>query len=146
MVRPGATQVQKEHYSISALFLFQNNSDKNNVFTVHHNASMDQIWFSVENYVVIYFYNKYFLQFSYSTEHSKQKNGPEDLVITLFTKAKSQGQLFPHKISDLVSDNRFAISSPELIIFTNRNFIQAVTISVVDYHGKNIQILGKMKQ
>ena len=45
MVRPGATQVQKEHYSISALFLFQNNSDKNNVFTVNHNASMDQIWF-----------------------------------------------------------------------------------------------------
>ena len=60
----------------------------------------------------------------------------------MFTKAKSQGQLFPHKISDLVSDNRFAISSPELIIFTNRNFIQAVTISVVDYHGKNIPDLA----
>ena len=40
-----ATQVQKEHYSISALFLFQNNSDKNNIFTVNHNTSMDQIWF-----------------------------------------------------------------------------------------------------
>ena len=38
-----ATQVQKEHYSISALFLFQNNSDKNNIFTVNHNTSMDQI-------------------------------------------------------------------------------------------------------
>ena len=59
------------------------------------------------------------MQFSYSTKHSKQKKkGPEHLVTYTAHKVRTQGQLFPHKISDLVSDSGFAISLPEFIIFT----------------------------
>ena len=87
------------------------------------------------------------MQFSYSTKYSKQKKkGPEDLVT--YTAHKSQVS------RSVISSQNFRSCFWQWVCnffawvhnIYQRNFIQAVTINVVDYHGKNIQILGKMKQ